>query len=52
MKKLNFEEIYATYEKPVYNYVLRMVKEKEILMFSAKGSCPVTPKSNILYNSL
>ena len=30
MKKLNFEEIYATYEKPVYNYVLHMVKDTQL----------------------
>lgn len=30
MKKLSFEEIYATYEKPVYNYVLRMVKDTQL----------------------
>ena len=30
MKDLNFENIYATYEKPVYNYVLRMVKDSQL----------------------
>lgn len=27
MEKLDFEEIYTTYERPVYNYVLHMVKD-------------------------
>jgi RNA polymerase sigma-70 factor (ECF subfamily) len=30
MEKLSFEEIYATYEKPVYNYVFRMVKDAQL----------------------
>jgi RNA polymerase sigma-70 factor (ECF subfamily) len=30
MKKLHFEEVYTTFEKPVYNYVLRMVKDAQL----------------------
>lgn len=30
MGKLNFEEIFTTYEKPVYNYVLHMVKDAHL----------------------
>jgi RNA polymerase sigma-70 factor (ECF subfamily) len=30
MENLNFEEIYSTYEKPVYNYVLHMVKDAQL----------------------
>jgi RNA polymerase sigma-70 factor (ECF subfamily) len=29
MNSYNFEEIFDTYEKPVYNYVLRMVRNKQ-----------------------
>ncbi|MEE9168258.1 MAG: sigma-70 family RNA polymerase sigma factor [bacterium] len=27
MEKNSFEDVYVSYEKPVYNYVLRMVKD-------------------------
>lgn len=30
MDRRNFEEIYSSYEKPVYNYVLRMVQDKPL----------------------
>jgi RNA polymerase sigma-70 factor (ECF subfamily) len=30
MEKHNFEEVFDTYEKPVYNYVLRMVKNEQL----------------------
>jgi RNA polymerase sigma-70 factor (ECF subfamily) len=30
MEKLDFEEIYATNETPVYNYILRMVKDSQL----------------------
>ncbi len=30
MEKLDFEEIYTTFEKPVYNFVFRMVKDDHL----------------------
>jgi len=30
METQDFDELYAAYEKPLYNYILRMVKEKQV----------------------